>query len=107
MTPVKSTCLLYGLAFALALSSALAQSAHNKARQIKIPRETRTLRVATNAEGTPVEPGATFTLFSANGAGSLERVQFAAIGDALPRRTQPSRSLWTESAIRQPPACSS
>lgn len=58
-------------------------------RWAKIPpqpspvRETRTLRVETNAEGTKVAPGATLRLFSATGAGSVERIQFAAIGDVL------------------------
>lgn len=80
---MKFICPLYGLALALALSPAIAQSAHGKAAPVELPRETRTLRVATNAEGTLVEPGVTFTLFSANGAGSVERIQFAAIGDAM------------------------
>ena len=72
-----------GLGLALLLSQASAQSTNRYGSQNEPPRENRTLRVATNAEGTPVAPGATFTLFSANGAGSVERVQFAAIGDVL------------------------
>jgi hypothetical protein len=46
-----------------------------------VTRENRILRVATNAEATSVAAGATFTLFSATGAGSVERVQLAVIGD--------------------------
>jgi DUF2961 family protein len=48
---------------------------------IGVARENRILRVATNAEATSVAAGATFTLFSATGAGSVERVQLAVIGD--------------------------
>ncbi len=80
---MRFNCRIFGFGLALLLSQASAQSINSAVSQAEPPRENRTLRVATNAEATPVAPGATFTLFSANGAGSVERVQFAAIGDAL------------------------
>ena len=80
---MKSSYRLGCFGIALLLSPVVAQSTHSKLPQIDIPRENRILRVATNAEGTPVAQGATFTLFSANGPGSVERIQFAAIGDVL------------------------
>lgn len=80
---MKSILRLSGIGLALMLSYANAYSAEKKLSQMEIPRESRTLRVATYAEGTPVAPGKRFTIFSATGAGSVERIQFAAIGDAV------------------------
>jgi len=71
------------LGFAFLLSQPNAYSADKTLPQIEIPRETRTLRVATETEGTPVAPGKSWTIFSATGAGSVERIQFAAMGDAV------------------------
>jgi hypothetical protein len=83
VTTMKCILRFSALGFSFLLTQANAYPADKKLPQIEIPRETRTLRVATETEGTPVAPEKSWTIFSARGAGSVERIQFAAMGDAV------------------------